>query len=266
MNRNKIKSTLLQSLKLAGTLLKDSLTKTKKIEAKTSVNNLVTEIDKAAEKIILDLIQRTFPDHSILSEESPPKSGSSSRWIIDPLDGTTNFAHSFPIASVSIAYEEERIVQLGGVYDPFRDELFFAERGKGATLNGKRIQVSKVPDLNTALLCTGFPYDREKNPSIYLDIVKEFLIRCHGIRRTGSAAIDLCYVACGRFDGYWEFKLNAWDKAAGALMVEEAGGRVSDCLGNSLSLEGIQNLATNGLIHEEMIAIFKKAPNLITKW
>ena len=155
---------------------------------------------------------------------------------------------------------------MGGVYDPFRNELFFAEYGKSATLNGKRIQVSKVRTLSESLVCTGVPYDRKKNPEFYLNIQKEFLLRTHDIRRSGSAALDLCYIASGRLDGYWEFKLQPWDKAAGALIVTEAGGKMSDFAGKPHTLEGIQNLATNSLIHQEMLAVFKKIPNMITSW
>ncbi|MCM8774893.1 MAG: inositol monophosphatase [Candidatus Omnitrophica bacterium] len=252
MNRRKIKSTLLDALVKAGKLLKTSI-QDRRITAKKSELNLVTATDQAAETLILGIIQRKFPDHAILSEESPAQGNSSSRWIIDPLDGTTNFAHTYPHCCVSIAFEENGNIEFGGVFDPFRNEVFFAERGKGASLNGKPIAVSKVPALGESLLCTGFPYDRREKPDEYLDVFRTLMVRVHGIRRSGAAALDLCYVACGRFDGFWELKLNPWDKAAGMLMVQEAGGRLSDFSGSPLTLEDVQNVASNGFIHEEML-------------
>ena len=194
-----------------------------------------------------------FPQHSILSEESEAIEGSPQRWIIDPIDGTTNFAHTFPASCVSIGYEEEGQVLLGAVYDPFRDEMFFAEKGQGAYLNKNRIHVSQTKTLSHSLLATGFPYDRKEKVDIYLAIIKTFLLKTHDIRRVGAAALDLCYVACGRFDGYWEANIEAWDKAAGGLLVTEAGGKTSDYSGGPMTLKGRQNLATNGLIHDEML-------------
>lgn len=237
----------------AGKIIRSNFGKQQKITKKGRFN-LVTEIDKLAEKTIVDLILKRFPDHSILAEESPAVTGSACRWIIDPIDGTTNFAHGFPIVSVSIGFEKDGRLQMGGVFDPFRKELFFAERSKGATLNGKRICVSRATALEDSLLATGFPYDRNIKPDDYLAMLRIFLTRIQGVRRGGSAAIDLCYVACGRFDGYYEMKLSPWDKAAGMIIVEEAGGRLTDFSGAPLTLNGLQNLATNGLIHAEMLA------------
>jgi len=256
MNRAKIKSTLLQALKEAGSVLKSDISEKKVIEKKSELS-LVTETDKKCDEIVLGLIHENFPDHAILSEESPAKEGSSSRWIIDPLDGTTNFAHSFPVAAVSIAYEEKGRVEIGGVFDPFRDELFYAERGNGATLNEKPMVVSKTPTLAETLVATGFPYDRRKNPEDYLDVVKAFMMKVQGIRRTGAAAIDLCYVACGRLDGFWELKLQPWDMAAASLIVKEAGGKLSNYSGGTHTLDEIQTVASNGFIHGEMLLVLK---------
>lgn len=253
MKNAKIKRTLLDALERAGEIIKKNFGKQQKISKKGTFN-LVTEIDKASEKAVIELILKRFPGHSILAEESPAVKGSEGRWIIDPIDGTTNFAHGFPVVSVSIGFELESHLLMGGVFDPFRKELFFAERGKGATLNGKRIHVSKVGTLSDSLMATGFPYDRYKNLDDYLKMLGAFLTRVQDIRRCGSAAIDLCYVACGRFDGYYELKLNPWDKAAGMIIVKEAGGMLTDFSGNPLTLSSVQNIATNGRIHPEVLA------------
>ena len=256
MNRPKIKSTLFRMLEDAGKVLKAAILKPKAIHKKGELD-LVTATDKKCEKIIVRAIQRNFPSHAILTEESPPMGNSDCRWIVDPLDGTCNFAHSFPVASVSIAYEEAGKIQMGGVLDPFRGELFFAERGKGASLNGKKIHVSSTPLLNDALVCTGFPYNRRDHMEDYIGVFKTFLMRVQDLRRVGSAALDLCYVAAGRFDGYWEFHLQPWDKAAAMLIVEEAGGRLSNFSGDPLTLTDTQNLASNGKLHAEMLALAK---------
>jgi len=256
MNNAEIKRTLLEAIAKAGKTVRAAFGKEQRITKKGEFN-LVTEIDKAAERTALAVIRKKFPKHSILAEESPEVKGSDGCWIIDPIDGTTNFAHGFPIVSVSIAFESEGRLKMGAVFDPTRDELFFAERGKGAFLNGKRVRVSRTKKLVDSLVVTGFPYDRKKNPDAYLAMLRAFLTRVQCIRRTGSAAIDLCYVAMGRFDGYYEMKLNPWDKAAGMLMVEEAGGRLTDFKGQLLGLSSVQNLATNGLIHREMLSALR---------
>ncbi len=261
MKNAKIKRTLLDALERAGRIVKANFGKPQKI-SKKGVFNIVTEIDKASEKAVVDLILKRFPNHAILAEESPAVEGSEGRWIIDPIDGTTNFAHGFPTVSVSIGFELAGQLLMGGVFDPFRKELFFAECGKGAMLNGRRIHVSKVETLSDSLLATGFPYDRHKNPDDYLGMLRAFLTRIQGIRRCGSAAIDLCYVACGRFDGYYEMKLSPWDKAAGMIIVEEAGGTLTDFSGSPLTLMGIQNLATNGRIHGEVLAALEPFKHL----
>lgn len=257
MNRQKIKSLLFAALEESGKLMKATLHQ-RKIVAKKSELSLVTATDQKIEEMILKRIAREFPDHAILAEESPPQGNSTSRWIIDPLDGTTNFAHAYPQACTSIAYEEKGEVLIGGVYDPFREELFFAEKGKGAKLNGKKIRVSPTRKLSDSLLCTGFPYDRRERADEYLAIFKAFLMKAQGLRRLGAAALDLCYVACGRFDGYWELKLNPWDKAAAILVIKEAGGRSSNFRGETLTLlDDIQNVASNSWIYEEMLRVLK---------
>lgn len=219
--------------------------------------DMVTKIDLGAEKIILDKIQTTFPGHSIITEESDNKDTSSDyRWIIDPLDGTTNFVHSFPFACVSIALEYKEEVVLAAVYNPFMKEYFYGEKGNGAFLNGQPIHVSENKTLPRSLLATGFPYivseKFERNMKLFSKIYRQ----TQGIRRAGSAALDLCYVACGRFDGYWEFELNPWDVAAGSLIVTEAGGQLSNFSGKNLNIYDKEIIATNGLIHEELLENF----------
>ena len=256
MKKAEIKSVLLEALERAGKTVKSAFGKEQRITQKGKFN-LVTEIDKAAEEAALEVILKRYPGHSVLAEESPAVKGSEACWIIDPIDGTTNFAHGFPMCSVSIAFELEGRLEMGGVLDPVHNELFFAERGKGAFLNGKRVHVSKARTPEESLVVTGFPYGRQNNPEAYLAMLQAFLPRVQGIRRTGSAAIDLCYVACGRFDCYYEMGLNAWDKAAGMILVEEAGGRISDFSGGPLLVTGKQNLATNGLVHQDILAILE---------
>ncbi len=260
MNTAKIKSTLLKALQEAGRTLKTQIHKRHVIEKKSELS-WVTATDKKAEQIIIRIIRRAFPDHAILTEESPPMKGNSSRWIIDPLDGTSNFAHGYPVACVSIGFEHEGQVLLGGVYDPFRNELFFAQKGKGAFLNQRRIHVSRVAWLSDALLATGFPYDRRQRMDEYLPIFRAFLMKVLDLRRAGAAALDLCYVACGRYDGYWEGNLNPWDKAAGMLMVQEAGGRITNFKGQPLTLEDWGNVASNNLLHLEMLETLKPFKN-----
>ena len=253
----KIKQTLEKALLEAGSILKHAIGRPKKIKYKSPVS-LVTETDKKSEQKIIEIIKRRFPTHSILAEESEPQGSSSSKWIIDPVDGTANFAHAFPIACISIAYEESGIVKLGGVWNPFYNEMFWAERGKGAMLNAKKIRVSRSKTLRESLLVTGFPYDRITRADYYLQFMRAFMVTTHGIRRLGSAALDLCYVACGRFDGYWEFQLKPWDQAAGALIAREAGATLSDFSGKPMSIYGNQTLATNGRIHRQMLEVIQK--------
>ena len=253
----KIKHTLEKALLEAGSIIKRSSTRPIEIQYKSPVS-LVTETDRKVERVIIDIIRRQFPDHSILAEESEPKGNSSSKWIIDPIDGTTNFAHRLPMACVSIAFEENEIVKVGGVWNPFQGEWFWAELGKGASLNGKKIRVSKTKTLKESLLVTGFPYDRRERARYYLDFMEAFMLQTQGIRRLGSAALDLCYLACGRFDGYWEFKLQPWDVAAGALIAKEAGARLSDFRGKPMNIYGHETLASNRLIHGEMLKVIQE--------
>ena len=234
----------------AGKILREEFDRPVQITYKGDVD-LVTQADKRSEEAIVTRLTKYFPEHSIAAEEGTGHEGGSDfRWHVDPLDGTTNFAHGYPCFSVSIALAQRGALLAGVVYNPFYDELFAAARGGGATLNGKRIYVSKVDALATSLMCTGFPvHKRLANPNIHY--YWDFTLRSHGVRRDGSAALDLASVAAGRFDGFWEFGLKPWDTAAGVLLIEEAGGKVSDFTGDPYELGGPVVLATNGLIHEE---------------
>ena len=225
--------------------------------------DLVTAADRASEVLIRERIQQQFPGHDVLGEEQGLNDqGSDYRWYVDPLDGTTNFAHGYPVFCVSMALERRALngqgVRVAGVvYDPTRDELFSAEQGKGAQLNGEKIQVSQIATLSECLVATGFPsHKRHKNPNIYF--YHQITLRTHGVRRAGSAALDLCCVASGRFDGFWEFNLNPWDTAAGVLIVEEAGGQVSRFDGSPFELNSRETIASNGLIHEALLHEFKE--------
>jgi myo-inositol-1(or 4)-monophosphatase len=241
----------------AGQVLKGRLGRTRRIDYKGAVN-LVTEMDFRSERIIVSEIRKRCPEHGFLAEEKAQERTSSPyRWIIDPLDGTTNYAHGYPIYAVSIALEKMGKIILGVVYDPSREELFVAEKGEGARLNGRRIRVSSASRLSQSLLATGFPYDLRESRANNFDHFQNFAFRVQAVRRAGSAALDLCYVAAGRFDGFWEMKLGPWDLAAGSLMVREAGGRVTDFQGRPLGLDGRQVLASNSRIHREMMKILR---------
>ena len=239
----------------AGALLMEYFHQRVKIEYKGEVD-LVTVADRKSEALILERIRTLWPQHDVMGEEGARvESGSDYRWYVDPLDGTTNFAHGFPVFCVSLGLEHKGRRIVGVVYDPTRDELFAAEQGSGAYLNGTKIQVSRVANLAECLLATGFPsHKRHQNPNIFF--YHQITLRTHGVRRAGSAALDLCCVACGRFDGFWEFNLNPWDTAAGVLLVEEAGGRVSDFKGGAFRIDSRETLASNGLVHEAMLAEF----------
>lgn len=260
-----ILQTAISASRDAGKILMDYLGNVRQIEVKQGQQfNLVTEADKGAEKCIIERIRRDFPDHAILAEESGALDTESGvKWVIDPLDGTTNFTHALPIFSVSIGVEKEGEVVAGVVYNPASGELFHTEKGKGAYLNGKRIGVSSTEDIERSLLVTGFPYDVRENPDFCMERFDTFIYEAHGIRRLGSAALDCAYVACGRFDGFWEVRLHPWDVAAGALMIREAGGRTTDFYGKEHSIYTPQFLGTNGLLHERMIAVLKAAEELL---
>ena len=248
----------IRAVKEAGNILRENLGKIKRIDYKGKVS-LVTDIDRMAEQVILSIIKEKYPSHDILTEERRiEERGSRYKWIIDPLDGTTNYVHKYPRYCVSIALEEDSEVILGVVYDPVPDELFLAEKGRGATLNGRRISVSKINKLDKSLLATGFPYDRRERADEYLKIYREFMVNSQGIRRDGAAALNLCYIANGRFDGFWEEQLVPWDVAAGSLIVAEAGGSVTDFNGNKLDIYEKEILASNGKIHLEMQEILGK--------
>jgi myo-inositol-1(or 4)-monophosphatase len=247
----------IRAAKESGAIQCEWMGKDKKVELKGEIN-LVTEVDMICEGRIIEIIKEAFPEHNILTEETPMPEGSSPyRWIIDPLDGTTNYAHGYPFFCTSIALELEGKIVLGAIYDPMLDELFTAQQGKGTFLNGERIAVSEKEQLTESLLCTGFPYDLRESAVNNLDHFNHFIKEARAIRRDGSAALDLCYVAAGRFDGFWELKLNAWDVAAGMLIVEEAGGKVTDFNGGPLNIYGQETLASNGRIHEEMVGVLK---------
>jgi myo-inositol-1(or 4)-monophosphatase len=247
----------------AGKILREEYALPPDIRYKGDVD-LVTQADRRSEQAIVQRLGKYFPEHTIVAEEGSGHVRSSEfHWHVDPLDGTTNFAHKYPCFAVSIALAQNEMLLAGVVYNPIYDELFAATRGEGATLNGKKISVSKVQTLSTSLLCTGFPvHKRLANPNIHY--YYDFTLRSHGVRRDGSAALDLACVAAGRFDGFWEFGLKPWDTAAGTLLVQEAGGSVSDFHGKPYRLGGPVILATNSLIHEEMrekaLAISKRDP------
>jgi myo-inositol-1(or 4)-monophosphatase len=226
-----------------------------KVEYKGDVD-LVTVADRESEALILERIRARWPAHDVIGEEGARiETGSDYRWYIDPLDGTTNFAHGFPVFCVSMALEYKGNRIAGVVYDPTRNELFSAEQGSGAFLNGEPIHVSKIANLAECLVATGFPsHKRHKNPNIFF--YHQITLRTHGVRRAGSAALDLCSVASGRFDGFWEFNLNPWDTAAGVLIVEEAGGRVTDFKGGAFQIASRETLGSNGLVHDALLAEF----------
>ncbi len=253
-------STAIEAAKEAGKFLKYSVGRVKNIEVKQGEErNLVSEIDKGAEEKIISIIKRKYPTHAILAEESGANdSRSDYKWVIDPLDGTTNFLHGLPIFSVTIGIEFKGEIIAGVTYDPNLDELFTAEKGSGAYMNGRRLKVTTTSRLIDSLLVTGFPYDIAQNPENAIGHFVNFVVEGQGLRRLGSAAIDLAYVAAGRFDGFWEVTLNPWDMAAGVLFVHEAGGRVTDFIGGVSSIYKKQVLATNGAVHEAMLQVLSK--------
>jgi len=252
---NEIEQVALRAARAAGRIHLKRLSRIT-ISRKSNSIDLVTEADRESEAAIIEMIHRAFPTHAILAEESGASAHQSDhRWIIDPLDGTTNFAHGYPQFCVSIAYERRGRVQFGVVFDALKKECFIANRGQGARLNGKPIRVSATPNLCSALLGTGFPYDRRERRRFYLCFWEELMTRAQGVRRTGSAALDLAYVAAGRTDGFWEFGLKPWDVAAGALIVEEARGRATNMDGSDLDLAGANIVVSNGRLHDELVEV-----------
>ena len=249
-----LKNILQKAAREAGQLMKERFNSGFRIDNKDGVNDLVTEVDHAAEKLIMDIIRTEFPDHFILSEEvGEIKMDSAYKWIIDPIDGTVNYANGIPICCVSIGVEHEGKMILGAVFNPFIDEFFFAEKGAGAFMNEKRIRVSEKDSVLHSCLVTGFPYTYLDSQNGPLEVFSRLIRKGVPVRRLGSAAIDLCWVAAGRFDGFYEHKLNAWDSAAGFLLVEEAGGKVTDFEGNPYSPYQPHIVATNGKIHTELL-------------
>ncbi len=247
----------IQTARDAGSILLEKFGRKITISKKGDIN-LVTEADLAAEALIVERIKSYYPKHAILAEESgvTEVAGSEHKWIIDPLDGTTNYAHGYPCFAVNIALEHNGEIVVGVTYDPTRDEMFAAESGQGATLNGRKISVSETETLKDSLIVTGFPYNFAEKPD-FADPWAKFLLNARGVRRDGSAALDLAYTACGRFDGFWEEGLNPWDMAAGVLLIREAGGTISDYQGLPFSIYTPPMCASNGLIHREMLGVLK---------
>jgi len=251
--------------KEAGARLREFFTQGVETEYKGDVD-IVTVADRTVEKLIRTRLAEAFPDHGVYGEEGTrDRMEGAFRWYVDPLDGTTNFAHGFPQFCVSLGLEQrpadlqpgqDGTLVAGVIYDPMRDELYTAERGHGAWLNGKPMHVSRTPDLAESLVATGFP-SRKRHASPNIHFYHEFTLRSHGVRRAGSAALDLAYVAAGRLEAFWEFNLNPWDTAAGILLVEEAGGRVTDFAGEQFQLNSNEVLASNGRIHDELVGLFK---------
>jgi len=239
----------------AGALLLPYYHRGVRVEYKGEVD-IVTEADRASEKLIVTRLGERFPDHAVVAEEGGGHSGSSGyRWFVDPLDGTTNFAHSFPMFCISMGLEKDGQMLTGVIYDPLRDELFSAEKGQGTHLNGEPIHVSRVRNLEEALVGTGFP-SQKRHKNINVHFYHQISMRSHGVRRAGSAALDLAYVADGRLDCFWEFSLHPWDVAAGKLIVQEAGGRVTDMKGEPHRMDSPHIAATNGLLHTQLLEVF----------
>jgi myo-inositol-1(or 4)-monophosphatase len=248
----------IEAAQIAGRFLKERVGTVRAVETKEGEErNLVSEIDRGSERMIIDRIKRQYPDHGILAEESGRSGTSDYVWVIDPLDGTTNFLHGLPIFCVTIGIQFRGEVIAGVIYDPNTGELFTAERGSGAFLNGSRMKVSSADEMIHSLLVTGFPYNIAANPDHAVEHFVHFLMRARGIRRLGSAALDLAYVAAGRFDGFWEVNLNPWDMAAGVLCVSEAGGRVTDFVGRPHTIDRQQVVASNGRVHEAMLGVLR---------
>lgn len=256
---NRLLEVACEAARSAGKLLMASYGKLKNSQISTkSKNDFVTEIDKNSEKLILSKIRGNFPNHGILAEEGGSCQGDGTLWIIDPLDGTSNYIHQFPMFSVSIGVLQKGRLAAGVIYDPLHDEMFTAKKNQGAYLNNKKIRVTAIKKLADGLMATGIPFRARDRFDEYLKSFEKISMGSVGLRRGGSAAIDLAYVACGRFDGFWEINLSPWDIAAGALIIEEAGGKVTDMWGNPDYLKSGDILASNGLIHKELSRITSK--------
>jgi myo-inositol-1(or 4)-monophosphatase len=250
-----LKETALKAVKTGGAVLSNYFGKIKSIDYKGDID-LVTEADKESERKIISIINDTYPAHRIVAEETgDSRLTSPYKWIIDPLDGTTNYAHGYPCFCVSLAIEYKGEIIYGIIYDPVKEELFTGEKGKGSHLNGTPIAVSAEEELNTSLLCTGFPYDVREDMDSNIRNFRNFLMKAQAVRRDGSAALDLCYTAAGRFDGFWEQKLHPWDVAAGSLIVTEAGGKVTSYCGETFNVYGAEIVASNGIIHNQMLDV-----------
>ena len=240
-----------------GDVLKHYMTREKQVELKSRAN-LVTIADKESEALVIQRIKERYPNHAILAEESGLSGSGEGKWIIDPLDGTTNFAHQYPFFCVSVAFEQRGEILCGAVYDPLRDEMFSGARGLGSFVNGQQLRVSHTEKLGSALVMTGFPYTVREKIRVAMSQFEAFILESQAVRRGGSAALDLCYVAIGRCDGFWEMDLHPWDTAAGKVILEEAGGLLTDFSGNSFSPYMREILASNGKIHREMTSVLEK--------
>ena len=255
-----LKQTLIEATLAGGKIMQENFDKTFSIFNKEGINNLVTEVDHKSEQVIIEAIKKHFPDHFILSEEAGAlEQNSEYKWIIDPIDGTVNYANGIPICCVSIGIELNGKMEMGAVYNPFMNEFYFAQRGFGATLNDRKIQVSTQSSLVKSCMVTGFPYTYLDMANGPLQVFEKFIRRGIPVRRLGSAAIDLCWVAAGRFDGFYEHKLSAWDSAAGFIIVEEAGGKVTDLKGDYYNPYQPGLVATNGLIHDALVKVVNGA-------
>lgn len=254
-----LKKVLMEAISEAGKIIHHYFNGSFIIGNKEGINNLVTEVDKHSETKIIEVIKNYYPAHSIISEEvGEMMQDSDYKWIIDPIDGTVNFAHGIPICCVSIGLMYQGELIMGAVYNPMMNELFFAEKGKGATLNDIPISVSKKSDFRKACLVTGFPYKWPEAAGEHpIKVFERVVLSGLPVRRLGSAAIDLCWVACGRFDGFWEYNLSSWDVAAGYLIVEEAGGRITNFAGDKYDVFDKETLATNSILHEDMLKLIK---------
>lgn len=247
-----------KTIEKASNLILKNLNKIRKISYKKGDFNLVTNVDREAEAFILKEITSKYPNHSIIAEESGKYKGNPNyKWFIDPIDGTTNFAHGYPCFCISIGFRKNGVLEFGLIKNPLTGDLYSARKNKGARLNGKKISVSKIKTLKNSLLITGFPYDRKTSTMNNLKNFCKLTLLTQGVRRDGAAAMDLCYVACGKVDGFWEIKLSPWDVAAGVLIVQEAGGKITDIKGNEYDVFNDKIVATNGFIHNELIKHLK---------